>query len=1088
MLSPRLRLWQMLRDEYESFYGARPDITPDWSFQPKQLKHPVQLALRLHEPVDDKISTQLLSQLKQDSQNELKNFDGSKPLSTEVQNDLLAGLNTLLADPNLYQLYDAGIVTHILSEAETGVEFANLTSTPLTGDGLQHVNRWLLDETYADEIEGIDQSITKKYYAAIRTQNHSALCLSGGGIRSATFNLGIMQGLARHGLLEQFDYLSTVSGGGYTGGWLSAWINRQGLGQVVSDLKNPPASPIEPEPRPLVHLRAFSNYLSPRLGLLSADTWTMVATLLRNIVLNWLVLIPLLVALLIFPRLWLSFLYNHALEGWALAFKSTFNVPLNLAIGFVAQVIALTYVGLNLPSSGRSKRGERRLLWGPLLLPLIISAMAFTTFWARDENRLRVTWWQVVIFAVALIVIPVIICFGYRLLKAQNKFEVFFQVLGAIALISIAQFVIGSIAWLGATKIPFFARPHEHIILYSCLAVPLLLGLLLLGGTLISGLTSRYTEDDDQEWWARSGAFLYIISLAWIVFCTLALYGPYLFVWLGESSWQLWIARIGTAAGVVSGAISLSGGFSSKTPANEQEAKKAGTGGLALSALTSLLGPIFLAFIFILLSFIAGWLITLSTGFPDWMKSTLNVVPEMPSQAMDHLGILLHSPLRLLASIFVLLVILGLLMGRAISTNKFSLHYFWRNRIIRAYMGASHYPRKPNPFTGFDTDDNVYMHELRPHQPDSPVENPPPQRETKLLHVLNVALNLSGSTKLAWQERKAESFTISPLHAGNYWLGYRKTMNYGRQPYNGKQGISLGTSVAISGAFASPNMGYMMTSPVVRFLMTLFNVRFGWWLGNTGRAGDNGLPFGRTYDRDSPRLSVTPIVQEALGLADDTAGYVYLSDGGHFENLGLYEMVLRRCRMVVIGDGSSDEQYTFQSLGLAIRQIRVDLGVPITFEKFHITGKSKNEKGTYCAIGTIHYSCVDDGPKESDGSLIIIKATLTGDEPRDVLNYASEHDTFPQEFIGDQWFSESQFESYRTLGSHIIDVVCQKGKKAEDRNTFTNLDAFKENLEKKLDEVSLSDFEQNLLGNLKDIPKSIDGVLNYLKTSGPKGG
>jgi hypothetical protein len=1086
MLSPRLRLWQMLRDEYESFHGARPDIIHNWSFQPEQLKHPVQLALRLHQPAD-KVSRELLGKLNQNSQNELQNLDDSRHPSAALQDDLLAGLNTLLADPNLYQLYDQGVVAHILSEAETGVEFNGLKDTPLPGNSLAQVNRWLLEETYADEVESIDQSITKNYYAAINARNHSALCLSGGGIRTATFNLGILQGLARHGLLEKFDYLSTVSGGGYTGGWLSAWIHRQGLKRVVSQLSNPPLSPIEPEPRELVHLRAFSNYLSPRLGLMSADTWTMIATLLRNIILNWLVLVPLLVALLIFPRMWLSFLYHNPLESLALAFKSTFNFPLSLAVGFVANIIALTYIGLNLPSSGLSKGERPRLLWSPLLLPLLVSVMALTTFWARDENRLGVGWWAVILYAEALIVIPVIICFGYRLLRVQNKLETFFQVLGLIALLGIAQFMIGSIAWLGATKIPFFASPHEHIIPYSCLAVPLLLGLLLIGGTFISGLTSRYTEDDDQEWWARSGAFIYIVILAWIVFCALVLYGPYLFVWLTESSWKLWIARIGTAAGVVSGAISLSGGFSSKTPANADGKGKADSGGMALHALTNLLGPVFLAFIFILLSFTAGWLLTLSASLPDSLKLKLNVVPEMPTQAIDHLGILLHSSLRLLASLFLLLTTLGLLMGRAISTNKFSLHYFWRNRIIRAYMGASHFPRNPNPFTGFDTNDNVYMHELRPHQPGSPVLNPPTQRETKLLHVLNVALNLSGSHKLAWQERKAESFTISPLHAGNYMLGYRKALNYGRQPYNGRQGISLGTSVAMSGAFASPNMGYMMTSPVVRFLMTLFNVRFGWWLGNPGRAGDGGLPFGRTYDRDSPRLSVTPIFQEALGLTDDQAGYVYLSDGGHFENLGLYEMVLRRCRLVVIGDGSSDEEYTFQSLGLAIRQIRIDLGVPITFEKFQITGRLKDGGGAYCAIGKIRYACVD-GDQVEDGNLIIIKATLTGNEPRDVLNYASEHTSFPQEFIGDQWFSESQFESYRALGSHIVDVICREGGQIEDRNSFSDLEAFKDNLESTLEKVSLTDFEQNLLSNLKEIPKSIDGVLSYLKASKPKDG
>src|ERR1041385_4400589 len=92
----------------------------------------------------------------------------------------------------------------------------------------------------------------------------SALCLSGGGIRSAIFGLGILQGLARHGLLRSFDYLSTVSGGGYVGGWLIAWIKNhpQGAAGVEEALRRRPELTLNPEPPPIRHLRAFSNYLT----------------------------------------------------------------------------------------------------------------------------------------------------------------------------------------------------------------------------------------------------------------------------------------------------------------------------------------------------------------------------------------------------------------------------------------------------------------------------------------------------------------------------------------------------------------------------------------------------------------------------------------------------------------------------------------------------------------------------------------------------------------------------------------------------------------------------------------------------------
>jgi len=197
----------------------------------------------------------------------------------------------------------------------------------------------------------------------------------------------------------------------------------------------------------------------------------------------------------------------------------------------------------------------------------------------------------------------------------------------------------------------------------------------------------------------------------------------------------------------------------------------------------------------------------------------------------------------------------------------------------------------------------------------------------------------------------------------------------------------------------------------------------------------------QSWKRSCPKLAVVPIIREALGLTHDRGKYVYLSDGGHFENLGLYEMVLRRCRLIVVCDAGQDEKHQFSDLGGAIRKIRIDLGIPIEFKAMPaLPGAGGNGQGTYFAVGKVRYSCVDstwktlmkgegDRPangqdsKELDGDIILIKAGLRGDEPRDVLEYASAHPSFPHESTGDQFYSESQFESYRALGSHIIDTA-----------------------------------------------------------------
>jgi hypothetical protein len=330
--------------------------------------------------------------------------------------------------------------------------------------------------------------------------------------------------------------------------------------------------------------------------------------------------------------------------------------------------------------------------------------------------------------------------------------------------------------------------------------------------------------------------------------------------------------------------------------------------------------------------------------------------------------------------------------------------------MMRAYLGVSRDEQEraatKNKFTDFDLKDNVQMHELKTQKP---------------MHVVNVTLNLAGGNKLEWQDRKAESFSVSPLHSGSYWLGYRDSRFYG-----GPDGISLATSVAISGAAASPNMGYMMTSPVVRFIMTLFNVRMGFWLGNPGVDGAS------TFKLPSPTQSVGPIFKEALGMTNDKSPYVYLSDGGHFDNFGLYEMILRRCRFIIVSDASTDPDYAFESLAYAIRQIRVDFGVPIEMRKKMNLGKNPDDANNYCAIADIFYSCVDaPGGKTPDpaydGVLIYIKPSLNGSEPADVLNFHRSDDAFPEDTITDQWFGEAQFESYRMLGSHMIKVITSYG-------------------------------------------------------------
>jgi hypothetical protein len=307
------------------------------------------------------------------------------------------------------------------------------------------------------------------------------------------------------------------------------------------------------------------------------------------------------------------------------------------------------------------------------------------------------------------------------------------------------------------------------------------------------------------------------------------------------------------AAGGVAGVITMLAGLSKGIPASSEEKNKVSPITLILSKGATIAALVFASVVMILLvSGLTSLMKYIGTirKFP-W---NLDTVSGVVGQKVEYLNVILYTPIG--ALIWLPLELAGFAVAIAYLTNlnKFSLHAMYRDRLIRAYLGASNRDRKENQFTGFDEGDNVRMHQLWGAN-----------NARKLLHVVNVALNLVHGKTLAWQDRKATSFTLSPLHCGSFenGIGYRKTKT-GSGGYGGKDGISLGTSITISGAAASPNMGYH-SSPVVTFILTLLNVRLGAWLGNPGRKGDN------TFYRGYPRLSIRPILSEAFGLTDDTS-------------------------------------------------------------------------------------------------------------------------------------------------------------------------------------------------------------------------
>jgi hypothetical protein len=291
---------------------------------------------------------------------------------------------------------------------------------------------------------------------------------------------------------------------------------------------------------------------------------------------------------------------------------------------------------------------------------------------------------------------------------------------------------------------------------------------------------------------------------------------------------------------------------------------------------------------------------------------------------------------------------------------------------------------------------------------------------------------------LAWQQRKAASFVFSPRWCG-YWLestetssvisrpdrvkgGYVPTESFVHEPRGfgeKSHGIMVGTAMATSGAAVSSQMGFASQGPRA-FLLTLLNMRLGRWLPNPAWSRKWAMRSSeKLWKLPSPPYGAFCYLRELFGMTNERSKWIYLSDGGHFENLGLYELVRRRCRRIICVDAGADPRRAFGDLGNAVQKCRVDFGVEIEIDTYPLSidaidGRSESA----FSIGTIDYPDLH-GSSPFKGTLIYIKPSIPKDWdrlPPDILSYRVRHPEFPHEPTREQWFTEAQFESYRRLG------------------------------------------------------------------------
>jgi hypothetical protein len=797
------------------------------------------------------------------------------------------------------------------------------------------------------------------------------LALSGGGIRSATFSLGVMQALAKHRLLRRFDYLSTVSGGGYAGAFLGRLFTRpdeelaRALPKIVQPTPGQKLSTVdlveriltEPRSKPLSFLRENGRYLSPNGA---GDLLLAGAVALRNTVSIHIVLATLVLTL---------FLAAHGAR-----------VLLRLAGAFPFPPAAAG------------------ILWSdwlalPALVFLFLAVPIGWAYWLGQGGASGAPWYRRPVFG------------GWFVLAA------------ALALVGVS--------WTSPAVVPSrFIPPLGSLALIASVA-------------LFFSRTGKAADDlarNNRLSRQLKGAL--IAALATFAFAVLDTFGATLYGSLAQNHFDvartfgLWKSALSASA---IGALVAFGRKLATFLSTRTAGKRLSLPAAALAWLASL------ALVLVLLTGFSALSYGVASGF----------------------GMLSPSPGAgaVYAWVFPFGIALTLLFGRTLPfLNQSSLQAIYGARLARAYLGASNPERwrgrgenvtEPLPGDGLNLDD------YRPDMAGGP------------LHLVNVTLNetVAGKSQVEQRDRKGLAMAVGPLafsagkrsHALRVVDPWRRLalrpLEASRSEYaiftppSGDllfaEPLPLETWVSISGAAFSTGLG-SRTSFGLSLLCGVFNVRLGYWW-------DSGIDpearAGRTMPTWAGRahLLLDRLLPVQVHLFDEFLARFpgpnsrrwYLSDGGHFENTACYELIRRRVPVIVLCDDGADPEYQFGDLANLVRKARVDFRTEITFlEEADLADEPEGRffgsldelrrdgpdgfAKKHAALARIRYP--DGG---GDGVLIVLKPTLAGNEPLDLLEYQAGHKAFPQEPTSDQFFDEAQWESYRRLGEVVGTRFCE---------------------------------------------------------------
>lgn len=768
----------------------------------------------------------------------------------------------------------------------------------------------------------------------------SGLCLSGGGVRSAIFCGGVLEYLTKIDRLSKFDYISTVSGGGYTGAAKSYWQKKKTLEEEKAEAQLvQPTNQLfddEPDESELPEVSLFSTDFD------SDDKSDYVRRLQEHL------------SYIRHLRANISYLMPTGFGG---ALIGTYVVLRSLILNFIIW-IGLTagafHVLLSIDLFGRKVVPEV-----PVSVATDTSFSASGAFWQNAK----------------------------KLLPDSDVFLVF----ASIGLLAVLFLML---------LIPIFSI-----------------------GTVIKK-QSGYMWRKRVE---QAGSLLFGVALICIPvgFLPVALdnisiiFNLLTSILKGENSGT---AALGTVGAIVGSATAVFGLFRAR------------------------LGGVF-----------------------GWFSSTTIIIGAL-LLILSVALLSMHLAEELSRGWLLTLVVTSVVLAAACNINDVSLGRFYRDRLMEAFLpdkaviqtaGRDERPLAYNGTRTAKQADKIRLSDLAAKK----------DREKKSIHLINTNLAAWWAPDSRALRRKGDNFILSPLFCGSDMTKWKKTKDVAGDR------ITLATAMAVSGAAVNPQGGFAgqgpTTSAPVALAMAFLSLRLGYWLRwspmrSVKRFGNHFHPgFSQVVKRFFSREATGVSLSQWGNPSSKTPEFIELSDGGHFDNLGMYELLRRECRLIVVCDGGHDPENSYESFSVLIRRAKEDFGAEIKFDvgfsdewgrrSFVNTGYSATktgpqdlvarsvsdeypkdaeyaEKGYFLASVTYHGSSrkkFSDGyragrkqssseyGKARQGLILYMKSAMIRDVDLTTKGYRGSNPLFPFDPTSNQFFSPEQFEAYRDLGQKI---------------------------------------------------------------------